>query len=184
MIEHKDNFFGFWLYLMTDLVLFASLFAVYAVFRGSTFGGPGTEIFNTSFALMETLILLVSSFTCGIALLLARAGNRGGSIAFLITTLALGAAFVYFELSEFASFIAEGNGPSRSGFLSSYFTLVGTHGFHVTVGLVWMLALIIALIRRGFTHSTLRKLALLTLFWHFLDLVWIFIFTIVYLFGI
>ena len=182
--EDATTLFGFWTYLMTDLVLFASLFAVYAVLRGGTYGGPGTELFSAPFALKETLILLTSSFTCGIALLFARSNRRLETIASLAVTFALGAWFVVLEVSEFVRFAAEGNGPSRSAFLSSYFTLVGTHGLHVFVGLAWMLALGIALVSKGLARSTVRKLALLTLFWHFLDLVWIFIFTIVYLFGV
>ena len=182
--DDSNTFLGFWLYLMTDLVLFASLFAVYAVLRANTFGGPGTNLFDLPFALTETLVLLTSSFTCGLALLSARGGKAGATIAALGATLALGASFIYLELSEFIRFIAEGNGPARSGFLSSYFTLVGTHGLHVTIGLLWMLALALVLMMRGLSEDNVRKLALLTLFWHFLDLVWIFIFTVVYLFGV
>jgi cytochrome o ubiquinol oxidase subunit 3 len=177
--------FGFFTYLMTDFVLFAALFAVYAVLRANTFGGPaGSDIFSAPFALTETIILLVSSFTCGLTLLAARKGNKGAVIAGLIATFVLGAAFVVMEVSEFATLVAAGNGPSRSAFLSSYFTLVGTHGLHVTIGLLWILALIIAIARRGLTRGNMRKLALFSLFWHFLEIIWIFIFTIVYLMGI
>jgi cytochrome o ubiquinol oxidase subunit 3 len=177
--------FGFWAYLMTDLVLFASLFAVYAVFRGATFGGPaGTDIFSARFVLAETLILLTSSFTCGLGILAARSGSKNAVLAWFGGTFALGALFLAMELSEFARLAAAGNGWQKSAFLSSYFTLVGTHGLHVALGLVWMLALLGHILWRGLTRSNMRKLMLLSLFWHFLDIVWIFIFTIVYLMGI
>ena len=177
--------FGFWMYLMTDFVLFASLFAVYAVLQGNTFGGPtGAQIFNTQFALLETFILLASSFTCGLALLAGHKARAGQVLVWLCITALLGATFVSLEVSEFVKFIAVGNGPSASGFLSAYFTLVGTHGLHVTLGLVWMLALMVAIGVRGLTQGNMRKLELLTMFWHFLELIWIFIFVIVYLLAI
>ncbi len=183
--EDSRILFGFWAYLMTDLVLFASLFAVYAVFRSATFGGPaGNNIFSASFVLTETLILLTSSFTCGLGILAARAGSTKSVLAWFGTTFVLGVLFVGMELSEFIRLAATGNGWGKSAFLSSYFTLVGTHGLHVALGLVWMLALLIYVARRGLTRSNMRKLALFSLFWHFLDIVWIFIFTIVYLMGI
>ena len=177
--------FGFWLYLMTDFVLFAALFATYAVLRDGTFGGPsGRDIFSMPYVLIETIILLSSSFTSGLAVLCAQAGSTRGVITSLVATLALGATFVAMEGSEFAHLVAEGFGPSRSGFLSSYFTLVGTHGAHVTIGLLWIVALLIVIARKGLSRGTMRKLALFSMFWHFLDIVWIFIFTIVYLMGI
>jgi len=176
--------FGFWMYLMTDLVLFASLFAVFAVLRGPEFGGGSIQdIFSLPYVLLETIALLTSSFTCGLALLSAREGSVRGTILWLSTTLVLGAVFVGMEVSEFSRLIAQGFGPSQNGFLSSYFTLVGTHGTHVAIGLLWMLALIVAIARKGLSRGNMRKLALFSLFWHFLDIVWIFIFTIVYLTG-
>jgi cytochrome o ubiquinol oxidase subunit 3 len=176
---------GFWVYLMTDLVLFASLFATYAVLHASTFGGPsGRDIFHMPLVLAETLILLTSSFTCGLAVLSARAGGARRAAAWLVATLVLGAAFVSIEVSEFASLVRIGDGPSKSAFLSSYFTLVGTHGLHVFIGLIWIVALIVVLLRKGLTRSVMRKLVLFSMFWHFLDLVWIFIFTVVYLMGL
>lgn len=185
MQKDSTTVFGFFAYLMTDFVLFAALFAVYAVLRSGTFGGPAaSDIFSAPFALTETFILLTSSFTCGLTLLAARRGSKSGVLTGLIATLALGGAFVAMEVSEFARLVAAGNGPSRSAFLSSYFTLVGTHGLHVTIGLLWILALIIAIARRGLTRSNMRKLSLFALFWHFLEIIWIFIFTIVYLMGI
>ncbi|HEX7651240.1 MAG TPA: cytochrome o ubiquinol oxidase subunit III [Candidatus Paceibacterota bacterium] len=176
--------FGLWVYLMTDLVLFASLFAAYAVLHTSTFGGPsGRDIFDLPLVLAETLLLLTSSFTCGLALLAARAGSARGAVNWLGATFLLGAAFLAIEFSEFARLAGAGNGPPRSAFLSSYFTLVGTHGLHIVAGLLWIAALIFAVLRRGLSRSSLRKLMLFSMFWHFLDLVWIFIFTVVYLMG-
>jgi cytochrome o ubiquinol oxidase subunit 3 len=174
--------FGFWMYLMTDFVLFASLFAVYAVLRGNTFGGPsGSQLFNLPYVLVETVMLLTSSFTIGLALLAARAGKLRLVLLSLAATALLGLGFVSMEFSEFARLIAAGNGPQLSGFLSSYFTLVGTHGLHIVIGLAWIVTLMITLARRGLTRPNMRKLMLLSLFWHFLDIIWIFIFTIVYL---
>ncbi len=177
--------FGFWMYLMTDFVLFASLFAVYAVLHDNTaFGLGSAQLFNGPFVLTETLILLTSSFTCGLMLLGARAGKKGWVIFWLIVIALLGTTFVVMEFSEFAKLIASGNGPQASGFLSSYFALVGTHGLHIVIGLLWVVALIISIVSRGLTRSNMRKLILWSMFWHFLDIVWIFIFTIVYLMGI
>jgi cytochrome o ubiquinol oxidase subunit 3 len=176
--------FGFWMYLMTDCVLFASLFAVYAVLHGSTFGGPsGRELFSLPYVLTETLVLLTSSFTCGLALLAARQRDKNGVLLWLGVTFVLGATFLGLELSEFHRMVLDGNSWRRSGFLSSYFTLVGTHGLHITVGLIWMAVQSMFVLRRGLTASLQKRLLLLSLFWHFLDVVWIFIFTIVYLFG-
>lgn len=186
--EHKADaktVFGFFAYLMTDLILFATLFAVYAVLHENTFGGPsGKDLFDGPFVLTETCILLVSSLASGLTLFAARAKRISLVLLGLGATFLLGALFVAMELSEFSRLVAEGFGPSRSAFLSSYFTLVGTHGAHIVVGLLWIVALGIAVLRRGFTRSLMRKLALFTLFWHFLEIVWIFIFTIVYLMGI
>ncbi len=186
--EHKADaktIFGFFAYVMTDLILFATLFAVYAVLHANTFGDPsGRSLFDGPFALTETCILLVSSLVCGLTLFAARARRVSLVLLGLVATFLLGAAFVAMELSEFSRLVAEGFGPSRSAFLSAYFTLVGTHGAHVFVGLLWVVALCIAIIQRGLTRSNMRKLALFTLFWHFLEIVWIFIFTIVYLMGI
>ena len=177
--------FGFWMYLMTDFVLFASLFAVFAVLRGSTIGGvSGKEIFNGPFILIETLILLTSSFTCGLTLISARANKKSLVLLFLAATFLLGVSFVGMEFYEFRHLAMAGNGWQTSGFLSSYFTLVGTHGLHVALGSLWMMALIAAIIQRGLTRPNMRKLVLLSIFWHFLDIVWIFIFTIVYLMSI
>lgn len=182
-LRAQDNttVFGFWMYLMNDFVLFASLFAVYVVLRGNTFGGPGGEIFSMPLSLSESLILLTSSFTYGLSLLAARHDDKRRVLFWLTVTFVLGALFALLEVSEFMRLISDGNGPAQSAFLSSYFTLVGTHGLHILGGLIWMGALFAVIARRGLTRFTLRKLLLLGLFWHFLDLVWIFIFAIVYL---
>jgi len=175
---------GFWVYLMTDCVLFASLFAVYAVLHGNTFGGPGgRELFKLPYVLVETMALLTSSFTCGLAMIAAQKRDRSQVLLWLGVTFLLGLTFLGLELSEFHHMVLDGNGWRRSGFLSSYFTLVGTHGLHITFGLIWMAVIGIFIVRRGLTDGTLKRLTLLSLFWLFLDIVWIFIFTIVYLFG-
>jgi cytochrome o ubiquinol oxidase subunit 3 len=176
---------GFWVYLMTDCVLFASLFATYAVLHNNTFGGPsGKDIINLPYVLTETLILLTSSFTSGLALLAAYRGAKAHVLAWLGVTFVLGASFVTMEISEFSRLVHEGNSWQRSGFLSSFFTLVGTHGLHISVGLLWMLVLMIEIARRGLGKNTVRRLTMFSLFWHFLDLIWIFIFTMVYLMGV
>lgn len=174
--------FGFWVYLMTDLLMFAVLFATYAVLHGNTVGGPtGRDLFRPPLALTETLILLTSSFTCGIGMIAARRGLKNQVLAWFGVTFMLGAAFLGIELSEFAEFIREGHTMQTNAFLSSFFTLVGTHGLHITSGLIWLMLILIFIMKRGLTKQNVRKLALLSLFWHFLDIVWIFIFTVVYL---
>lgn len=180
----SKTIFGFWVYLMTDCILFATLFATYAVLRGNTFGGPdGRELFDMPYVLAETLILLTSSFTCGLGLLAAHSGKRDHVVAWFSVTFLLGLAFLGMEVSEFAHLYNEGHSWQLSGFLSAFFTLVGTHGLHITAGLLWMLVMMIYVVRRGLTASLVKRLTMLSLFWHFLDIIWIFIFTIVYLFG-
>jgi len=174
--------FGFWVYLMTDLLMFAVLFAVYSVLHDNTVGGPsGRELFKLPVALAETLILLTSSFTSGIGLLAARNGNKRQVLNWFGLTFILGLTFLVLELKEFAALIHEGHTISSNAFLSSFFTLVGTHGLHITSGLLWMAITLIFVMKRGLTSHMVRKLTLLSLFWHFLDIVWIFIFTLVYL---
>lgn len=176
--------FGFWMYIMTDCVLFATLFATFAVLRNNTAGGPGgAELFSMPFVLAETLILLTSSFTIGLSLLAAHRGNKTAALGWLVVTGILGALFVGLELHEFTNLVHEGHSWQSSAFLSAFFTLVGTHGLHITSGLIWMTVLGVYILRRGLTGSTVKRLTLLSLFWHFLDIVWIFIFTIVYLLG-
>lgn len=178
------NVFGFWVYLMTDCVLFASLFATYAVLHHNTFGGPGaSKLFDLNFALAETMILLTSSFTCGLSVLAAQRGAKKVVFMLLAVTFVLGLSFLGMELREFSHLAAEGNSWRRSGFLSSFFTLVGTHGLHITIGLVWMVVVAWQLKLRGLERNTLRRLKEFSMFWHFLDVIWIFIFTVVYLLG-
>ena len=167
---------------MSDCILFASLFATFLVLHNHTFGGPGPkDLFSLSYVLIETFLLLTSSFTYGLALLAAFKQHQKWVIRLLMITFVLGLSFVLMEVNEFAHLVMEGNSWQRSAFLSSFFTLVGTHGFHVTMGLIWMLGLMIQIKRHGLVRISLRKLTCLSLFWHFLDIVWIFVFTIVYL---
>lgn len=175
---------GFWAYLMTDLMLFAALFATFAVLRQNTFGGPGgPELFDMQFVLVETMVLLTSSFSVGLAILGAARGYKKQAMFWLFVTFALGVTFLAMELTEFSHLIAEGNDWTRSGFLSAFFTLVGTHGLHIAIGLLWLGIMMFRLWRFKFKKVDLNRLALFGLFWHFLDVVWIFIFTLVYLIG-
>jgi cytochrome o ubiquinol oxidase subunit 3 len=188
LAEARDNeaktTFGFWVYIMTDCVLFASLFATYAVLHGNTAGGPGPkELFHLPLVLVETMALLTSSFSCGLAVLASRNHDKRQTLFWLGLTCVLGLTFLGIELSEFRSLYIEGNSWRRSGFLSAFFTLVGTHGMHITVGLLWLITMALRITKSGFTEVNVRRLALFSIFWHFLDLVWIFIFTIVYLTG-
>jgi cytochrome o ubiquinol oxidase subunit 3 len=174
--------FGFWIYLMTDLLMFGILFAVYAVLHDSTAGGEGgRQLFSLPLAFKETLILLTSSFTCGIAMVMARRSNKRLALLWFSLTFALGLLFLSLELKEFATFIHEGHTLRSSAFLSAFFVLVGTHGLHITSGLLWMGITLVYTMKRGLNSHIIRKLSLISLFWHFLDIVWIFIFTIVYL---
>ncbi|MDB5195455.1 MAG: putative cytochrome o ubiquinol oxidase chain cyoC [Parcubacteria group bacterium] len=176
--------FGLWVYIMSDCVLFASLFAAYAVLHTETAGGPAAAaLFDPHFVLIETLVLLTSSFTCGLAVLAAERKNVRGVWAALVATLLLGGAFLAMELTEFGNLIAAGNSPQASAFLSAFFTLVGTHGLHIFIGGLWMLALLMHVAIRGITKGTSRGILYFSLFWHFLDIVWICIFSLVYLFG-
>lgn len=186
---HQDTFsktvLGFWIYLMSDCLIFATLFATYAVLHRKTFGGPSPQdLFHLPQTFGETMILLTSSATCGFAMLAALRSRTAHVMAWLAVTFLLGAGFIALEGHEFAQLVYEGNGWQRSAFLSAFFTLVGTHGLHVSVGLLWMAVMLVQLAVRGITTITFRRLVLLSLFWHFLDLVWIFIFTFVYLIGV
>jgi cytochrome o ubiquinol oxidase subunit 3 len=176
---------GFWIYLMTDCVLFAALFATYAVLHTSTFGGPsGHTLFDPPFVLAETIILLTSSFTIGLAILSSRNSKKNATIIWLCVTFLLGASFLAMELTEFSSLVSDGNGWGRSAFLSAFFTLVGTHGLHITIGLLWMGVMIYRILSSNMKAIDIRRLALLSLFWHFLDVIWICIFTVVYMMGV
>lgn len=186
--EHHDdgskNLFGFWIYIMTDCILFSMIFATYVVLHKHVYGGPtAKELFSMPFVLKETMILLTSSFTYGLAMLAVNKNDKTTTILWLFVTFILGAAFIAMELHEFSNLYHEGHSWDRSAFLSSFFTLVGTHGLHVTSGLIWMLSLMVQVLKHGITPKTHTKLACLSLFWHFLDIVWIFVFTIVYLMG-
>jgi cytochrome o ubiquinol oxidase subunit III len=180
--QDARTIFGFWLYLMTDCILFATLFAGYAVLRNNTFGGPsGAELVNLKLALTQTLLLLTSSFTCGLGMLAARRGQTRGLVIGFALSFLLGASFVALEINEFAHMAMEGNSWKRSGFLTGFFSLVGTHGCHVTMGLLWMLMTLPQVMRKGLTSTNMRRLTCLSTYWHFLDIVWIFVFTVVYL---
>lgn len=181
---YSKTTFGFWLYLMTDCVVFASLFATYGVLRNNTAGGPdGNELFDLWFVLVETLLLLVSSLTAGLALLYVRAGMRRDALTWMAITFISGAGFLALELYEFAALIGEGYSWQTSGFLTSYFTLVGTHGLHIAVGLLWLEVLIVRAYQNRLTPKIVQQFTLFSLFWHFLDIVWILIFSLVYLMG-
>ncbi len=189
--EHEQHevtdktLFGFWVYIMSDCLLFAALFATYVVLRNNTWGAPqGPDIFSLPFVLLETLILLTSSFTCGLAVLASYRNHTRAVLVSLSITALLGISFLTLEVSEFARLMMSGAGPDKSAFLSAFFTLVGTHGAHVSAGLIWMVTLLIQMYRRGLSATNSRRLLMLSLFWHFLDIVWIFIFSIVYLMGV
>lgn len=184
--EHHDDgnktVVGFWMYLMGDCLIFAVLFATFGVLLNGTAGGPsGKELFSLGFVLSETVVLLLSSFTFGVAMLGLQAGRRNQVIAWLAVTGLLGAVFIGMELYEFAELIHEGAVPGVSAYLSAYFTLVATHGLHVSFGLLWLLIMIHQVLKFGLDDIVRRRLACLSLFWHFLDLIWICVFTFVYL---
>ncbi len=181
----ETKVFGFWIYLMSDCILFASLFATYAVLVNGTAGGPsGKDIFDLKFVLVETFLLLFSSITYGMAMIAMNKGKVGGVNTWLFLTFLFGLGFVAMEIYEFHHLIAEGFGPDRSAFLSSFFALVGTHGLHVTSGLIWIIVLMIQVSKFGLTATNKTRLMCLSLFWHFLDVVWICVFTVVYLLGV
>jgi|SRR3989344_1862660 len=186
-VHHEEEasdrvMFGFWIYLMTDLLMFAVLFAVYAVLRGNTLGGPtGRDLFSSQLALSETIILLTSSFTCGIGMIAARSRQKNQTLLWFGITFLLGLVFLSLEIREFAELIRSGHTMQTNAFLSSFFVLVGTHGLHILSGLIWGVITLAFVLKRGLDKHMVRKLALLSLFWHFLDIVWIFIFTVVYL---
>ena len=177
--------FGFWVYIMSDCILFSCFFASYAVLHANVFGGPGSkELFDLNYVMIETFLLLTSSFTYGLATLAMTKENKAQVMLWLFFTFLLGLGFIGMEINEFHHLIIEGNGPSRSAFLSSFFGLVGLHGLHVTCGLIWMALLMVQVYKRGLTAIVKRKLSCLSLFWHFLDIIWIFVFTVVYLMGV
>ena len=182
---HELRALGFWLYLMTDALIFALLFATYGVMVNNTAGGPnGRALFDLDNVAIETALLLLSSITFGFASLSARAGARGAALGWLAVTFLLGAGFVFMEIREFTGLVRAGAGPQRSGFLSAFFTLVGTHGLHVTMGLIWIVILSAQVAIKGLTVAVGSRLHRLALFWHFLDIAWIGIFSVVYLPGL
>ena len=188
-LEHRDaaamQAVGFWLYLMSDLIVFATLFATYVVLGHNYAGGPtGKDLFDLPHTFVETMVLLFSSATCGLAILAMHDRRRNRVLTWCAVTFLLGLGFVSLEISEFRDMILAGNGPDRSGFLSSFFVLVGTHGIHVSFGLLWMAIIMGQILTKGLTTPVQSRLMRLSMFWHFLDIVWIGIFTIVYLMGV
>jgi len=183
--EGGSTLLGFWLYLMRDCLVFAVLFATYGVLGGSYAAGPSPkDLFDLPLVALNTTMLLLSSITYGFAVLEMQKNRTQPMLFWLAVTGLFGAAFLSIELYEFHHMISEGAGPQRSAFLSSFFTLVGTHGLHVTFGIIWMITLITQVIRFGLTTANKRRLLCLSMFWHFLDVVWIGVFTFVYLMGV
>ena len=176
---------GFWLYLMSDCLIFAMLFAAYGVYGGSLAGGPGPrELFDLPLVAINTTMLLLSSITYGFAMIATDEKRQSAVLGWLGVTALFGLAFLAIELYEFSHLIHEGAGPQRSAFLSAFFTLVGTHGLHVTFGLIWLAVLVVQVMRRGLIADNVRRLQCLSMFWHFLDVIWIGVFTFVYLLGV
>jgi cytochrome o ubiquinol oxidase subunit 3 len=176
--------YGFWIFLLSDIVMFSALFAAYAVLSKATAGGPsGRDLFDLKSVAAETAALLASSFTCGLASI---AAGRKQALAFhaaMLVTGALGALFLTLELKEFVHLVASGAGPSRSAFLSAFFTLVGCHGLHVSLGLLWLATMMAQVLAKGFRPDILRRMLCFSLFWHALDIIWVGVFTVVYLYG-
>lgn len=182
---YEERAFGFWIYLMSDAIIFALLFATYVVMLGNTAGGPtGRELFSLERAGAETALLLLSSTTFGFASVALAASDRPRVLQWLAVTAALGLGFLFLELDEFSGMIAQEAGPDRSGFLSAFFALVGTHGLHVSVGILWILVMMTQVLVKGLTRPVASRLVRLGLFWHFLDIIWVAIFSIVYLPGV
>ena len=176
--------YGFWIFLISDIIMFSAFFASYAVLEGNTAGGPSArDLFDLSNTALETACLLLSSFTCGIASLGAQTHRNSWFYGAMTVTFLLGAAFIGLELREFAGFVAQGAGPTRSAFLSSFFTLVGCHGLHVTAGLLWLLTMMAQVFAKGYRADILRRMLCFSLFWHALDIIWVGLFSMVYLLG-
>jgi cytochrome o ubiquinol oxidase subunit 3 len=185
--HHPENgtLLGFWIYLMSDCLIFASLFATYGVLSRNYAGGPtGAQVFELPMVAVNTALLLLSSITYGMAMVATQENKVRETLGWLAATGLLGCGFLGLELTEFTHLIADGAGPQRSAFLSSFFTLVGTHGLHVTFGVIWLVTLMVQVARRGITETNRRRLMCLSLFWHFLDVVWIGVFSFVYLLGV
>jgi len=176
--------YGFWIFILSDITMFSGLFAAYAVLSGRTAGGPtGSDLFNLRNVFIETMCLLVSSYTAGLGALSAERRQRDRFLVFAAFTFVLGAAFLYIEISEFAGMVGKGAGPSRSAFLSAFFTLVGMHGAHVTSGLLWLVYMVAQVVAKGLRPHVLRRLLCFSLFWHALDIIWVGVITLVYLMG-
>jgi cytochrome o ubiquinol oxidase subunit 3 len=176
--------YGFWIFILSDITMFSGLFAAYAVLSGQAAGGPtGSELFNLRRVFIETMCLLVSSYTCGLGALSAERRQRDRFLLFAACTFVLGAAFLFIEISEFAGMARAGAGPSRSAFLSAFFALVGMHGAHVTSGLVWLTYMVAQVVAKGLRPHVLRRLLCFSLFWHALDIIWVGVITVVYLMG-
>jgi cytochrome o ubiquinol oxidase subunit 3 len=176
--------YGFWIFLLSDVIMFSAFFAAHAVLADATAGGPsGHDLFDLRNVAIETACLLLSSFTCGVASIGARAQNKMMFYGGMALTFLLGAAFLSLEITEFAGLVARGAGPTRSAFLSSFFTLVGCHGLHVTLGLLWLLTMMAQVFAKGFRADILRRVMCFSLFWHTLDIVWVALFTTVYMIG-
>lgn len=183
-LQDRMNILGFWIFLGAEIVLFATLFGVYAVLYHRYAGGPThQDLINMRDVLVQTVLLLTSSFTCGLAILEMRRGSVKGLISWLVVTLLLGAGFLFMEINEFRHYVHLGATMQTSAFLSSLFVLLGTHGLHVAMGIGWAILIMIQLLQRGLTPVTARKTFIIGLYWHFLDVVWIFIYTFVYLKG-
>jgi cytochrome o ubiquinol oxidase subunit 3 len=176
--------YGFWIFLLSDIIMFSAFFATYAVLVGETAGGPsGRELFNLRNVGLETAVLLVSSFTVGLASIGAQARSGSWFYGAMAATFILGAVFLSIEIREFASMAARGAGPTRSAFLSAFFSLVGCHGLHITIGLLWLPTMMAQVFAKGYRADILRRMLCFSLFWHALDIIWVAIFTVVYLMG-
>lgn len=183
-MESDTKVFGFWIYLMTDLIIFAVLFATFIVLRDSTFGGPsGKDLFHMPLVLAETLFLLISSFTCALGMISLHNKQKNGALFWFLITFLFGGAFLFIEIAEFIDFFRQNASFERSAFLSSFFALVGTHGFHISCGMLWMGVSMYEIWSRPLAKAMVSRAYRMALFWHFLDFVWIFIFTVVYGMG-
>src|ERR1700758_994135 len=177
--------YGFWIFILSDIVMFSALFAAYAVLVHATAGGPtGAQLFNQVNVAIETACLLASSYTCSLMSLAINSRSRAGTYFFALVTFVLGAAFLFLELREFTDMIARGATPQRSAFLSAFFTLVGCHGLHVAIGLVWLGVMVVQVAIKDYCASVIRRLQCFALFWHALDIIWVALFSVVYLMGV
>lgn len=188
MAHHEETYaktvFGFWLYLLTDFMMFGTVFAAYAVLMHATFGGPGAEIFDVPHAFERTMVIILAAATAGIAGVAIHRNQKGMAVAFYLITFIIGLLFAWMQYEEFAFLLSNGHSWANSAYLSAYFTLVGTHFLHIIVGLLWILILIVPLIREGITPVVTTRMTCLRMFWQFMSVVWLFIFATVYLLGV